>query len=102
MRRIWLVAVCCSRASVRTRFRSTYDGSGEGVSLVGLRRVPHSPQNFWPSGFWCWHRGHCMLRPPSESKPGNGRTGGESLVWGREGVKEWSETVLLLHKNVVG
>jgi hypothetical protein len=28
---------------------------------TSARRAPHSPQNFCPSGFACWHWGHCIL-----------------------------------------
>jgi len=43
--------------------------------------VPHSSQNLAPDRFSCWHRRHCILRPPSGSESGTCRTGGESLVW---------------------
>jgi hypothetical protein len=32
----------------------------------------HSPQNFMPGGFSCWHRGHCIPTPLSE--PGRERS----------------------------
>src|SRR5215467_14415677 len=63
--RIWLVAVCCSRASVATRCKSAYDGAG-GASVWGRwRGVPHSPQNFIVGRFSCWHRGHVMQGLPA-------------------------------------
>src|SRR5437899_6392741 len=65
-RRISRVAVCCSRASVRSRSSSAYD------LLAGdrLRGVPHLLQYVWLVELSCWHREQCMLRPPSGSEPG--------------------------------
>ena len=49
----------------------TLADSGAGVTgpvgavdpgAAELRRAPHSPQNFWPAGFSCWHAGHCIPR----------------------------------------
>src|SRR5258705_12844549 len=71
-RRISPVAICCSRASVRARSSSAYEARGEPLVGGRLRGVPHSRQNLWLVGFSCWHRGHCIARPPSE--PGRKRS----------------------------
>jgi hypothetical protein len=33
---------------------------------VAASGAAHSPQNFMPGRFSCWHRGHCMPRPPNK------------------------------------
>src|SRR5262249_977084 len=72
IRRISPVAVCCSRASVRERCTSAYDGAGWAPPWGCWRGVPHSPQNFIVGRFSCWHLGHVMPEPPS------GRVGGSA------------------------
>ena len=67
-RRIWLVAACCSKASVRAcrRLSSSLVGSAydRAVGLAPVRGAPHSPQNFCPLGFSCWHRGQGIWSGP--------------------------------------
>src|SRR5262244_2307657 len=75
IRRISPVAVCCSRASVRERCTSAYDGAGWALPPSCRRAVPHSRQNLWLVGLSCWHRGHVMPEPPS------GRGGEGSEAW---------------------
>src|SRR4029453_18469773 len=41
-----------------------HDGAQAAANLA-----PHSRQNFACGGFSCWHRGHCILEPPS-TQPG--------------------------------
>src|SRR5215470_586036 len=73
IRRISPVAVCCSRASVRERCTSAYDGAGWAPPWGRWRGVPHSPQNFIVGRFLCWHPGHVMPEPPS--RQGRGKIG---------------------------
>jgi len=54
--RISAVAVSRSSASLSALVISAYGGAGGPLGL-GVRGVPHSPQNFCPLGFSCWHRG---------------------------------------------
>src|SRR6202022_2372220 len=92
-RRISLVAVCCSRASLRARLRpSTSSFRSESAGRARLRGVAQFKQKFASRGFSCWHRGHCILRPPSGSEPGpvgqvaraySGGTEGSRTAWTR-------------------
>ncbi len=50
------MAFCCSTASLRAVVISACDRAGKPLGLA-VRNVPHAPQNFWPLGFSCWHRG---------------------------------------------
>src|SRR5215470_1673130 len=74
-RRISLVAVCCSCASVKERCKSAYGGAGWALPSGCRKGVPHSSQNFAAARFSCWHRGHVMPQPPSS------RGGGRSEPW---------------------
>src|SRR5215469_7914610 len=85
--RISAVAVCCSRASLRERCTSAYDGAGWTSPWWRWRGVPHSPQNFIVGRFSCWHRGHVMPEPPSGRGVGRSEpwveTNRPRLVWSR-------------------
>jgi hypothetical protein len=52
------------------------------------RDVPHASQNLAFGELACWHRGHCIARPPGRFETKNSRIGGASLVWGTEWVKD--------------
>jgi hypothetical protein len=60
---------------------------------------PHSRQKLASPRFSCWHRGHRMPEASQRVEAGTGRTGGASLVWGPEGVKDGS---LPLLQSLVG
>jgi hypothetical protein len=62
-RRISLVAVCCSSASLRALVISAHDGAGRPLGLA-VRGVPHTPQNFILGACSCWHPGQGMLASP--------------------------------------
>src|SRR5215467_2625452 len=70
-RRISLVAVCCSRASMSSRWRSAYDDAGEGFPSGRRKGVLQFRQKWACDGFSCWHRGHFMPKPPG-SRVGEG------------------------------
>src|ERR1700730_7952340 len=55
---------------------------------VAASGAAHSPQNFMPGGFSCWHRGHCILRPPSRLKSGPVGQVARAYAGGPGGVKE--------------
>src|SRR5262249_41120323 len=79
IRRISPVAVCCSRASVRERCTSAYDGAGWAPPWGRWRGVPHSPQNFIVGRFSCWHLGHVMPDLPAAGAA-EGRNRGPRLT----------------------
>src|SRR5215470_5055375 len=84
-RRISLVAVCCSCASVKERCKSAYGGAGWALPSGCRKGVPHASQNFAAARFSCWHRGHVMPEPPS-GRSAKGRNRGPRLTaWDSHG-----------------
>src|SRR5215468_8423219 len=68
-RRISLVAVCCSSASPSDRLRlstSVFGCACEPVVRSGpLKGFAQCSQNLAVGRFSCWHRGHCISKPPN-------------------------------------